>query len=310
MEQLILSTHLQNLTKGVPRSRHIIAATRSLISHGIKPVIWTNHSTSPFNLLTGLGDVKKSPWWHSTNLREIGIRFIWADALTSVIGQETPLRMKKLWNDLQLVCSTQNGVAVSWIKHGIKVLLARSTNRKYRMLGNNNLMQPVELRDGTRFWEFVRWGPGGGSFDRFQHLNILLGESVLRRVIENKGATVLYTHFGKKNPGADYSKRQDVAGIFYPLVNKSDRIWICGTMDLLSYCVARRYLDWAFDDKDRTVKIKGVADPVEGYRSLASQEIKGLTFISDLDGVSFDMGVDSHTYVTRNDGHFVYVLMN
>jgi len=298
------------LDERAPRSEHMIAAARALADQGIRPAIWTNHSASPFNLLTGHGDSKNSPWWHSHTLKEMGVRFIWVGALTPAIGQETPLMMRKLWNDLRLSYATHNGVARSWIKHGIKVVLARGAACKYRMLPDNNLIRPVRLRDGTRFWEFVRWGPGDGRLDRFRHLNILLGKPILNRIIQNKGATVLYTHFGKKDPNADYSKSEDVAAIFSPLVNASDRIWVCGTADLLSYCVVRRYLDWSFDEKYRIVKINGVADPVEEYRPVTSKDIMGLTFISDLDGVEFEMGVDFNRYVARNEKHFIHVLMS
>src|SRR5262249_52282553 len=87
-------------------------------------------------------------------------------------------------------------MAKEYVKHG----LARFGGDKYAMHGANDLVRPVELRDGQRVWEFMRCNPHFGGVwcgDTAGGSAGVLATRFLDRLVARGGICILYTHLGK-----------------------------------------------------------------------------------------------------------------
>lgn len=272
---------------------------------GLRLPVWTNHSNSPYNLVTGSGDLQQGRFHHAKHLFRYGVRFIWIGALTPIWGQEVHLNARQVID----AAFAEGRIGFT----ALKTLLLFFTKcgkatyqPAFRFYLANRLMWPVTLRDGTRFWAFVRYGPLQGRWDRFRHLKNILTENALDCLIRMQAITIIYTHLGKKDPGADLQNPDDVRTTFAPLLSRQHQIWVCPTARLLRYWVTHEYLDWKYLSEKGTVIIQGINDPVTGYRKPDREDLQDITFMSKHDDLSFEAPVDIDIESLQENGLTCY----
>ncbi len=273
----------------------LAGALKVIESEGLRLSVWTNHSHSPFNLESGQGDLDGSPFHHAPRLRAHGVRFISTGAITPIWGQDRRFRAADIVEVMRFG-GNDSGRVLALARHLVKIASGRCV-RRFQCYAGNRLLHVKRLRDGTRFWAFPRYGRHLGKWGRFKHLAEILSGPRLDRLIQSRSAVVIYSHLGKKNPGNDFSNQQDVERTFRPLADRADRIWVCGTAQLLRYWVTREHLDWYYHSRSRTVELRGVNDPVTGPRAATAQDLRGLSFASRCGNLAFH-GLDG-VEVTR-----------
>ena len=79
-----------------------ISALNELRKNGCKLDIWIDHAYSSSNLCKnrfyGKGDVPQEKEYHFDLTRDFGIKFIWTERFTNIIGQGTPVKILDLLN--------------------------------------------------------------------------------------------------------------------------------------------------------------------------------------------------------------------
>jgi hypothetical protein len=179
---------------------HAVRALSELESHGCRLAVWVDHSKAPTNfgrdIMHGYGDVPGHSAYHADMTLAHGIRYIWRGRVTSVIGQNSPASLRGIADRRHPVAS---GKTV--LKEGIKNLLGRMDGGKYALHAPNRVLQPARLRDGREgMHEILRCNPHWGGVscgDNGIGIAEVLAESFLDRLIERRGACILYTHLGK-----------------------------------------------------------------------------------------------------------------
>lgn len=178
---------------------HAGRALDELDRHGCRLSVWVDHGTAVTNfgsdIMQGHGDEPGHPAYHADLTCGFGIQYAWRGRVTSITGQEVPGRLRGIFNPAHPVASGK-----TFAKEAIKRGLARRGHEKYAMHGSNRLTRDVRLRDGRPVVEFMRCNPhwgGVSSCDRAGGLGEVLTREFLDRLVERRGACILYTHLGK-----------------------------------------------------------------------------------------------------------------
>jgi hypothetical protein len=278
-----------------------------LTSQDVPVEIWSNHSRSRFNLLSGEGDVRGSRYYHADRLSACGVRFIWAGGITPIWGQDSPVGPAQLLDVLRHPAGTDRIVLRSLLGILAKLILSHCCPGLAAYRGNR-LLRPVTARDGTRFWSFMRYGRRLARDDRFMHLADILSGERLDALIRRNAAAIVYTHFGKSNGALSFTSGQCVSRIFAPLARRSCRIWVSPTSRLLRYMVTRDHLDWALDGAAGELSIRGISDPVTGRREATPRDVEGITFCSDRCDLTFKLPPGARAERFSQPGLTSYVL--
>ena len=166
----------------------------ALSADGVRLKIWTNHGgpDNVQNLLRGgdLGDVPGSPVYLADLAAEYGIRYVWSNDLTPVVGQGRDIPAGEYY-----------------ASHGDRPPLARWlaraahgwSDRLVRRAGivpyaGNRLVERRALRDGREVAVFRRYGRW--RFDTIAHLPGILTPAVLDRLAASGGSMAVYLHIG------------------------------------------------------------------------------------------------------------------
>jgi hypothetical protein len=269
------------LSEGPSDADDLKQALNILSNHRIKIPIWTNHSQSDFNLITGYGDMPDRKYYHAKTLADYGVKYIWVGALTPIWGQSTKISISQLVDILKN--RNPDFLNIRTLCFFLAKYFLSLFKQKYKIFKNNDLAIPVTLRDGTKFFEFVRYGEGMGKYDRMEHLKRMLTTDNLNKLIKREAYTIIYTHFGKRNNDI-FNNMED---IFSPLLRKKEDIFITTTSNILKYYVTFKYLKWQYDKKKNSVMINRIEDPVSGYKIPSLQDIEGITFVSKVTDLNF-----------------------
>ncbi len=174
-------------------------ALDELVHHGCRLAVWVDHAIAPTNfgadIMAGHGDEMGHEAYHADLTWQYGIRYVWRGRITSIIGQDVPVRLGGVWSGHLPIASTAT-VAREAVKH----VVGRLGYPKYAMHGPNRVMRPAHLRDGTAVIEFMRSNPHAGGVscgETGRRLGEVLTDRVLRRLIDREGVCLLYTHLGK-----------------------------------------------------------------------------------------------------------------
>lgn len=233
---------------------------------GVRVPVWINHGDDHNfqNVLVPgtYGDAPEklsaSGWpsrpveYHADLSADLGIRFVWAGDLTRITGQERPAGA---WEHYRAHREgTRAPAGAAWVLDRASRLAGggvarRALRRGIEYLGypvweGNGLLWLDTLRDGRPVWRFRRHGDF--RKDCVEDLADALSAERLERLVSSRGASVLFTHFGKSRAerGAARELPAEVAEAFRRLAAFRDagRLWVVRTSRLLRHLVVLRRL--------------------------------------------------------------------
>ncbi|MFH1862231.1 MAG: hypothetical protein ABH878_05400 [bacterium] len=260
--------------------KYAARAADELDKYSLQLPVWTNHGDihnfqnlgrsdslgDISNHSSVRGDVHQVLEYHADLVKRIGVRYLWIKELTPVPGQERVLH----WRD--------------WIERGsflskqiVRDLMNGSNggNASTSFCASNQMMKPVTLRDGSIFWEIIRYG----SFlqDGGDNVPELLSHRVLKELTDNGGASLLYVHLGKGRPSPDkpFSRESYLALERLAQWHRSGEIWVTTAARLCRYMELRRCLKLKVK-LDRG--IHRIITDFRGIGSFSTPDLSGLTF--------------------------------
>jgi len=200
--------------------------------------------------------------YHSDITTAYGICFVWKSDLTSIIGQDVPPGFRE---KVVLRC-----------KHLIIKLLFKGS----RAVDTNDLVETMELRDGSKVYTFKRFG----SWDKgtSDDLPEIISRANLDTLKRKNGYMIVYTHLGKRK-----SKKPPLLSIEAQEALRTlseeyygGEIYITTTSKLLNYNIAHKSLSWHCSSQDGLVSIviDKVADKVRGDYLPIPEQLQGITF--------------------------------
>jgi hypothetical protein len=266
--------------KGGFLREHAQRASEELDKHGLKIPCWTNHGDiHNFQNLgrnDSLGDVPRTASvrgdssqvleYHFDLTLKAGVRYVWIKELTPIPGQERSLEPAD-W--------LEEGSALG--RNALKDILKRfrgSTDLQTPHLANR-LIKPFTFRDGTVAYEMIRFG----SFqqDGSDHLPDVLSAKNVRRLVENRGAALLYTHLGKGRPSPEKPFTVESYAVLERLAQRQrdGDLWITTPSRLCRYVELRRRLKLRATSGDAGINVNGW---FESLGDLSDPDVSGLTF--------------------------------
>jgi hypothetical protein len=219
--------------------KHAGRALDELDRHNCNLKVWVDHGTAPTNfdgdIMKGSGDVPGSPAYHADLTIGSGLEYVWRGRVTSVIGQNIPRSLSGIGTLLHPIRSGK-----TLLKEFTKGQMALYGHKKYRMHAKNNILRHVNLRDGKPVWEFMRCNPhwgGVSSCETAFGIADVLTKPILQRLVDRKGACILYTHLGKIGKNANiFTPRTCQAFQNLASFMRDGKILVTTTRRLLEYC--------------------------------------------------------------------------
>ena len=281
------------------KRKHAIRALDELNHYDCKLEVWVDHGTVAANfgsdIMQGHGDEPGHEAYHADLTIDYGVKYIWCGRVTSITGQDIPARFGGIFNWKHPVRSGR-----TLLKEAAKQKLAQKGNGKYAMHGPNETLRPTVLRDGSPVYEFMRCNPhwgGVSSCDQGRHIDEVLTDEMLNRLIGRGGTCVLYTHLGKiDNPKIPFNDTAIEAFRRLAEAFRSGRILVTTTRRLLGY---RRAV--------REITFNSLSNKNGLYIDLNTRAVEnsiGKPTADDLDGLTFYVPDPAATYV-KIDGEKV-----
>jgi hypothetical protein len=171
--------------------------------HGIRPLVWVDHSRFTGNLLHGHSWGSRPVHKDSTGITyevheytldlidQTGIRYVWDGGLTEVIGQD---RKRSIWD--QQPGKSKARALLSGIKRKIKEKIIEFTKGPAQK--GNELYFTHLFPDGRTLYCFQRYGKWRNA--DIMGLSKQISKKTVDTLIKHQGVMVAYTHLGKKNP--------------------------------------------------------------------------------------------------------------
>ena len=191
---------------GTTTREQVARSLDELVKADCKLDVWTNHFGAKCNLSRKFqyrfgdcaGADPASEVYHSDLTLDYGIRFAWVGAGARTVGQSAG----KTSSALTTVFDRDHPVrtAIDTIKETGKWFAGLSRDERYAINYENQLTRPLQLEDGRRVHEFVRYctHPRGVSYGATSKG---LAYTISRRSLEHLkavgGFMVVYTHLGK-----------------------------------------------------------------------------------------------------------------
>ena len=200
---------LGDFTAAQPCTRDLAKrAFDALAADGVRIQVWTNHG-GPENVQNmaqpgTLGDVPGSACYLSDLAVDYGIRYLWPNELTPVIGQDR----KAASAEYYAAHADRPGGArlLARLAHGWSQSLVRKAG--IEPYAGNAQVERRKLRDGRDILAFRRYGRW--RFDTISLLPGILTEAVLDRLVATGGSMIVYLHIG---PSADETPDRLRAGM-------------------------------------------------------------------------------------------------
>jgi hypothetical protein len=292
----------------------MIRALEFFEKHGCKLDVWTDHSRAPSNFgkdtTPGTGDIPSSPMYHADVTLKYGIRFVWKGRGSSIVGHDVRFSFDSFRRIFDSKRPARTSINVA--KELAKLMLAHAGSKRFAIHRGNRLLRITRLGDGQRVFEFQRcnnhWqglSYGHNSFG----LSYVIRPKALENLLTSKGTMIVYTHLGvgPSHPPFIPKETSDALGELSKAYNVGD-IYITTTSRLLNYITNRRYLNWSSEKIDTTVciRIKGVDDPISGFRKITKEEAQGITFyVPDCHKTRVFLDGDELTSLDRNPVDYV-----
>ena len=269
-------------------------AIEELDKHGMKVNVWVNHGDKFNEQNIGVvrrkgGDRPGSEAYHADILREYGVRFVDADVITDIVGQDRPCSFWEAYlapngrSYFREVARKLTKAAMMATDELSRRLAGRDMFHKFSYAGDNRLMFVLPLQDGMPMFHFRRFGFWEEALA--DDLPFLLSDWRLSRLIEKEGYMVLYIHLGRFRRGKTRRFSDNVLKVFRKLEehSASGQVWVTTVSKLLRYNAV--YHNIMFAEKagsDRTrIEIIGINDPFSGERMPDASSLEGLTFFCD-----------------------------
>jgi len=234
--------------------------------------VWVNHGIGLNHQKVGnypnmFGDEPSHKAYHLDLAIESGCEYFWTGKVTHVIGQNS-----------RPTISVQSKLGIQW-------LMKRT---RYRNVVNpiyddgNQLLFPIQFRDNTKSWEFIRFMNAWGKEQvlDIHDLATQLSPSILNQLIKNRGFMILYTHFNE-NVKMIGLPNDLIRNLFYlKKKNIEGDIFIATPSRLFKYKELHDYLNFKVDSSDGMTNIyidSNLETPI-GSKSLVRDQLCGLTF--------------------------------
>lgn len=247
---------------------------------------WIDHAYSPSNLckyrMFGKGDMKGEREYHFDLTKKYGIKYIWTDRLTAIIGQEAPITLHSFLElyDSKYKIDSLKGILTTFVK----VILGNCGVRKFIFFKNNSLVRAVNTKDGQKIYEFIRFNnhfKGANVGDSFEDLYYMISPKVLDSLKKKNGYSIVYVHLGK-NFNTNSANSQKTIEALRNLCKEQSIGNICveRTSKILDYYVVHRFLKWNYSIAANECKIyiDLVEDPIFGSYVPAADDLQGITF--------------------------------
>ena len=262
--------------------QHAAQALEELARHDCKLEVWIDHGIAATNfdpdIMQGHGDDPAHEAYHADLTTSYGIKYIWCGRVTSIIGQDVPASLGRIFDWRHPRVSSR-----TLLKEAAKRRLARKGNQKYAIHGPNKTLRPVLLRDRSPVYEFMRCNPhwgGVSSCDQGRYIGGVLTSRMLACLIARGGICILYTHLGKIDDPAVPLNPAAVEG-FRRLCKayQSGQILVTTTRRLLGYRRAVREFAFTSTSDERgthiAVDARASKSPIG---DLSATDSHGLTF--------------------------------
>ncbi len=297
IEHLINTGYLDNIhgfgsfTNARPFKRELAErAYRCLAERGLQVPIWSCHGDefsaaqvdSSGKVTDARGDDSRAAEYHSDLTREHGVRYIWQwheGGISDVIGQEQSDFVN--FGDKQFV-----PISASGRKHyrPLDVLIARQST------GQNSLLTPITLKDGSRIYNFRRFN-GGLRRCNAATLAQQLRPEYLTELIQNGAYLLLYQHLGGARTSSDgppvvnqppyFSTEARAALLYVSELFREGHLWVGPLVQLLDFNYLSTRLQWRYEKNQDwyTIVIEAAADRFLDRQWLpTAAECAGLTF--------------------------------
>ena len=275
---------------GAVQRKQIVRALDELVKANCRLDVWTNHFGSKCNLSRKFeyrfgecaGADRISEVYHADLTFDYGIRFAWVGAGARVVGQSTA----KASACLNTVFDREHPIrtAIDTIRETGKWIAGGRGDQRYVINHVNELTRPLELEDGRRVHEFVRYcnHPRGISYGATSKgLAYTISKRALEHLKTVEGFMIVYTHLGKNS---DCSEAID-ADTQLALRNlereyRNQDIYVTTTSKLLNYYLAWKHLVWSEKEENGVISIliDRIDDPVFGPIEPTLRQLQGLTF--------------------------------
>ncbi len=274
--------------EGCQNRNDALRALNELKQHNYRLNVWINHSFARSNFgywfNTNFGDDLDTKYYHADCTIPYGIKFVWLGSSTNMIGQDTPITLETFTAsfDTQFPVKSVRNVIRAFTKHIISIY--GILNHKYALHARNELVREVQLDDGQRVYEFMRYdihpdGIGKGANSKGVAYN--LSKQVLEHLIQTNGYAIYYTHLGK-NEEYDQRIAPEAQLAFRNLENlyRAGQIYVTTTYKLLNYYLVFHHLNWSYQvTADKIIiRIHSIDDPVFGQYIPTETDLQGLTF--------------------------------
>jgi len=251
--------------------------------------VWVNHSSSKDNLGYPLGfngdNVGSLDYHTDLSINKLGYQFFWQDAVSGIVGQGRPISIFSFFDSFNSQYPFSSFVNNN-LSELAKYLLSIFGAERYRMRQSNELVEPTVLDDGQPLFEFMRSNAskdGNWANADSDGLSELINTEFLKKLIEVKGFSIIYTHLGKNNgfPYLGESAQNCLKELKY--YNDNGNIYVTTTNKLLEYYVNTKYLNWSeeFHDDSLRIYINNITDPVRGSFVPSLDDLSGVTFYSE-----------------------------
>lgn len=248
--------------------------------------IWIDHAESPSNLckhrFVGHGDSPDRREYHFDLLYNFGIRYIWTERLSNIVGQETPLTVQSVLRIFDK--SHPNGSFLQMTKTAAKIFLSWLGVQKYDFFKTNLLVKPAVMQDNRPIYEFIRFNnhcKGAAVGDSFEDLHYLISKRVLERLKKVEGFSIVYIHLGKKFNLASREAKRTVAALRNLRKEfDSGQILLWRLEKILNYSLIVRHLRWDWNHKNgiHQINIQSIDDPLGLFPLSSEENLKNITF--------------------------------
>ena len=249
-------------------------ACEELDKYGLHPPVWVNHDDGLWNTQRlggpGQGHVKGTSSYHADLTFELGIRYVWENLLTTVVGQSRPLHLRDDLN-LSSLQSLLFRPALYWWRGAVD----------QPWLGNDLISQrPLFPHIDKRVRSFTRYGWWFQATG--DDLPLLLANDTLERLCKNNGAMIVYVHTGQQFPESRYPLSEESVMALFRLAEfaRFGRIFVTTTSRLLRYIQVRDSLRWRYSDDEHgiTIHIDAVRYKNDDLLPVDEETCMGLTF--------------------------------
>ncbi len=250
--------------------KYAVEAIKYLEENNLRFDVWIQHGGHENTNNVGpwpwqLGDNPDAKEYHTDLTVPFGIKFYWTGQMTHCIGQNGTFNLETFGKQI-----------IEWFQD----FYINKGSPIYNH--NNELVSILTLDDGQKIFDFVRYINRWGKYETTDEpsLKHQLNPEILDELIDNEGYLIQYTHLGA-NYGYPYLSYETMEMLKYAK-QKMDKgeLFVSTTSKLLNYYVHRKYLNWKYELKDKSliIKIIDISNEVEGKFVPTIKQLEGITF--------------------------------